>query len=79
MMSIDDFKGLPDNEQLRMVFKKAKYVDSLEKGNTVFALYSMKIFFVELEYDTSTFRLSTKRTFEGGRQLNKYLDWDKTI
>ena len=75
MMNIDDFNGLPNNEQLRIVFNKAKFVDFLEKDNSVFAPYSMKIFFVELEYDTITFRLSTKRTFESGRELNKYLDW----
>ena len=75
-MNIEEFKRLSDNEQLRIIFNEAKFVDSLEKDSTVFALYSMTTFFIELEYDTSIFRLSAKRTFEGNQRLNKYLDWD---
>ena len=77
-MTVDDFKSLPDSEQLRIIFHKAKFVDSLEKEDTVFALYFMRTFFIELEYNTSTFRLSAKRTFENDQRLNKYLDWSTT-
>ena len=78
-MNTEDFNRLPANEQLRIIFKKAQFVDSTEKDSTVFALYCMEDFFIELEYDLSEFRLSTRRVFKSGPRLNKYLDWDKVL
>lgn len=78
-MNVKNFKNLPDHEQLRIVFNKAKFVDSTERENSVFALYSMKSFFIELQFEKSTFSLSSKRAFESDHKLNKYLNWDTAI
>ena len=78
-MRLEDFKNLFDNEQLRIIFSQAKFVDSMEKDRSVYALYSMKTFFIELKYDISKFDISSTAAFESDHRLNKYLNWNTAI
>lgn len=74
-MTPDDFRALPDHEQERIIFTEGKFVDSVVKEYCIFALYAIHSFFVELEYDTISYSISSKNVFSSGSQLDKYLDW----
>ena len=78
-MTLREFRNLGYHEQLKLVFEKAEFVDSVMKDSTVYALYSMQNYFIELRYDMKEFRLENLKVFEANESLDKYLSWPHNI
>lgn len=74
-MNPEKFMALPGYKQESIIFTEGNFVDSKVEDKKIFALYSIHTFFVELEYDTVNYRISSKKAFTDGRELHKYLDW----
>lgn len=79
LMDKENFKRLSDHEKLRILFNAGKFGDSIQKGNTLFALYSMRTSYIEFQYNTSTFCMTSKRAFEKDQGLNKNLNWKTAV
>lgn len=74
-MDLEKFKHLPQTEKLNTVFTEGKFVDSVVKNEVIYALYSVRTYFVEIEYDSTSHSIPSPKAFEDGSQLNKYIDW----
>jgi len=48
------------------------YLDALIKGSTRYLLYSLGLFFVEIEYNSMDNKIVNKRSFVTGELLERY-------
>ncbi|WP_034917856.1 hypothetical protein [Gillisia sp. CAL575] len=75
-ISLYEFLALSDKEQYELAFNKGNYLDTLSKGSTRYVLYSLDLFFVEIEYNSLNNKIVNKRSFVSGELLDKYSNLD---
>ena len=71
-ISFQDFKNLAQHEQYDLVFTQGDFINYYLKGGTRYALYSLFIFFVEIEYNIRKNKILNINAFEDGKLLDKY-------
>ena len=71
-ITLYEFKQLPEQEQYNITFNKGTFLDYLTKGNKKLVLYAVDLFFVELEYNTTTNQILKLTIFKTGKELFKY-------
>lgn len=71
-LSIIDFNKLNKHEQYELVFTKGDFIDYFLKKTTRYALYSLYIFFVEIEYDVTNNKIVNLEAFDKGKLLDRY-------
>lgn len=72
-MNLYDYLMLKEQKQISTLIDKGRHVMTLDNGATFFQLYSLSIFFVELEYEKWTNRLVGRAIFQSGTDLDKYI------
>lgn len=78
-MTLHEFKLKSDNEQYDIIFNEGQFVTfHLEKSRR-FALYAVFKFFVEVEYDIKTNKITGKKSFIDGKLLGRYSDLSKNL
>ena len=71
-ITLYEFLALQDQEQYNLVFNEGVFIDYKIEGNQRFALYSIEMFFVEVEYDNLKNSIINKIAFKTGKTLDKY-------
>jgi hypothetical protein len=78
-MTLYEFNILDEQNKYDTVFNKGQFVDSINKGLTKYALYSISMFWVEVVYNSETNKITGISTFIGGASLDKYSNMPKEI
>jgi hypothetical protein len=68
---------MSENEQFDATFNQATFIDFKVIGVIRFALYALDMFFVEIEYNNSTNKINTLKSFKTGYLLDKYSRSDR--
>ncbi|MCM4160880.1 hypothetical protein FHG64_17820 [Antarcticibacterium flavum] len=72
-ITLYEFKALPEQEQLNVIFTIGKIVEMNDKDNNEEKiLYSVDRFFVEFHYSSENPEIKEIYPFEGGSLLDKY-------
>lgn len=71
-ITLYEFLALQDQEQYDIVFTEGVFIDYKIEGDQRFALYAIKMFFVEVEYDNLNNSIKNKIAFKTGSALDKY-------
>lgn len=71
-LTLYEFRRLPEQEQYKITFNYGTFIDYLERKNKKLVLYAVDLFFVELEYNTTTNKILKLTTFKTGKKLFKY-------
>lgn len=72
-MKIYEFLILDDAQQYDIVWDKGVLIDTFKETSTVFSLYALNDFFVEIEYNSAENKIVNKTVFKQGERLEKYL------
>lgn len=72
-MTLYDYFMLNERKQVIMLADKGELIATLNNGGTFYQLYSLSVFFVELEYEKWTNKLVGRAIFQSGLQMEKYL------
>lgn len=72
-MTMYEYFMLNEHNQAITVADKGEYVATYDNGGTNFVLYSLSIFFFEIEQDKKTKKMIGRQIFQSGSQLEKYL------
>lgn len=72
-MTMYDYLMLKEHDQVMALASRAKFVSAFEDSTTKFCLYSLSIFFIELQQDKQTKKMIARNIFQSGTQLEKYL------
>jgi len=72
-MTLYDYLMLKERKQIITLLHEGQHIMTLDNGATVFELFSLSIFFVELEYEKFTKKLVGRAIFQSGTDLEKYL------
>lgn len=70
---------LKEYGQIITLLDKGKHVTTLNNGGTFYVLYSLSVFFVELEYEKWTNKIIGRAIFQSGLQMEKYLPNSKAF
>jgi len=71
-LSIIDFNNFTEHEQYDLVFTKGNFINYYLKDDIRYALYSLFKFYVEIEYNVPSNRISNLIAFDDGRLLDRY-------
>ncbi len=71
-MGIYEFNILSAHDKFDKVFTQGQFVDTVTKGNTKFALYSLSYFWVEVKYHAPSNKITGICSFVEGETLNRY-------
>ncbi|MBM1106043.1 hypothetical protein JQC67_07840 [Aurantibacter crassamenti] len=71
-MGIYEFNILSDHDKYDIVFTMAQFVDVVTEQQTRYALYSLSLFWVEVEYYAPTNRITGISSFVSGDKLSRY-------
>lgn len=71
-MTLYEFKLLPEEEQYRILFNEGDFITYKLETNSIFALYALDRFFVEVEYNTKSNRIVKVVSFVMGEKLDLY-------
>lgn len=74
--TLDQFLKLPKQEQYAVIFEDGIFVEKRKEKNKIYALYSLYLFFVELEYGNKENIIVAKYAFESGTKLDRYVSFD---
>lgn len=72
-MNLYDYLMLKERKQITTLIDKGTHIMTLDNGGSFFELYSLSIFFVELEYEKFTNILVGRSIFQSGVDLDKYI------
>ena len=72
-MTLYDYLMLTEKVQTVTLARKGEHVATVDNGGTFYELYSLSVFFVELEYEKWTKKLVGRAIFQSGLQMEKYL------
>ncbi len=72
-MTLDDYLMLNEHNQISTLIHSGQRIMTLDNGATFFELYSVSIFFVELEYEKWTNTLVGRAIFQSGTDFDKYI------
>ena len=72
-MTLYEYFMLEERKQVTILVNKGEHVSTLDNGGSFYELYSLSVFFVELEYEKWTKRLVGRAIFQSGMQMEKYL------
>ncbi len=72
-MTLYDYLMLTEKVQTVTLASNGEYVATLDNGGTFYELYSLSVFFVELEYEKWTKKLVGRAIFQSGLHMEKYL------
>jgi hypothetical protein len=73
-MKIADFAALPANEQKEVLRKKAVYLAKRKDQHSVFFLFQMEDFYVEISFHAGRNKVGRCRCFRSMRLLDPYLE-----
>lgn len=74
MMTLYEFRLLPQDEQYDLIYLKAIFLDiQLAPPNTRFTLYALNMFFVEVQFNLETKKIVGNKAFFYGKIIDKYL------
>jgi hypothetical protein len=71
-MTICEFNLLSETKQFDATFNQATFIYFKVIGVIRFALYALDKFFVEVEYNNSTNKITSLKSFKTGYLLDKY-------
>ena len=71
-LTLNEYKKLSDHEQYDLVFTQGKFLDYHLEGKSRYALYALYRFFVEVEYDIKSNKITNKVSFITGTKLDRY-------
>lgn len=71
-ISISTYNNLTQLEKYDLVFTKGNFVNYYLKSHTRFALYSLFMFFVEIEYSIPQNKILKLVAFVNGKLLDRY-------
>ena len=71
-MTLYEYKLLPDAEQYEVLFNQGDFVTSRISGTKRYALYSLFLFFLEVEYNSAENKIVKKVSFVRGEKLDVY-------
>lgn len=74
MMTLKEYKNLPDKMQYSLLWKEGVLVDSYFELKVRKLLFALNNFYVELWYEINTNKILWKLSFKQGKLLEKYLD-----
>jgi len=72
-MTLYDYLMLNERNQISTLIHSGQRIMTLDNGATFFELYSVSIFFVELEYEKWTNTLVGRAIFQSGTDFDKYI------
>ena len=71
-MTVEQFNKLSTHDKYDLTFNHGVFIEYFVHGNQRFALYSVYMFYVEVEYNSNKNRINNVVCFEEGKLLDKY-------
>lgn len=71
-ITIEEFSGLPDQEQREIIKNAGVYLDSINAGSEKRTFYSIDHFFVEVQLDPIYSTPVSIRAFDTGEEIDQY-------
>ena len=78
-MTLYEYKMLSEDEQYDTVFSKDRFLDIVIEGNSIYVLYAIDNFFVEVIWDNEKDEIIGKGVFKEGDSLDRYSNIPKEI
>lgn len=72
-MKIYEFTRKDEQLQYQIVWEIGKHIETLYQSDTMYLLYAVNDFFVEVQYCNRTNKILDKNQFKDGHELDKYL------
>jgi hypothetical protein len=76
-MKLYEFISKQEQLQYQIVWETGTHIETLHKDGTMYLLYAINDFFVEIQYNQRTNVIIGKNEFKNGEHLDKYLNWPK--
>jgi hypothetical protein len=74
MLTLDQFKHLPNIEKGTIIFNDAEFIAERREGVLTILLYQLYSFYVEVYYQQDLNEIQRLRTFSNTELLEPYLD-----
>ena len=71
-MKLQEFNTLSEHDKYEITFNQGNFIEYWINGNQRFALYSVFMFYVEVEYNATENKIKNLISFEDGELLDKY-------
>lgn len=71
-LSLHEYQKLTDHDKYDLVFKKGDFINVHFEGDSRFVLYSLYLFFVEVEYLVSENKIVGIDSFLDGKKLDRH-------
>ena len=72
-MELSDFEILSEKEQVDLLRRNGIYVGKHKTGNSIFLMFQLERFYVEIEYKKYREYIKTIKCFESTNYLDPYL------
>lgn len=77
-MTLEGFNTLSEHDKYDTTFRQGNFVEYWINKNQRFALYSVFMFYVEVEYNATENKIKNLISFEEGELLDKYAFFRKS-
>jgi hypothetical protein len=78
-VKLSDFKALPNHLKALLIYEEGNLISSLEHNNTVYYLFWVKNFYVEVLHHKTLNKILTGTAFNINNRLIKYCNFDLNI
>lgn len=72
-MKLYEYLNQSEDQQFQSTWENGIRIHSIQLGDSIYQLYAVNDFFVEIEYSKSQNKIVGKRQFKHGMHLEKYL------